>query len=186
MVRRDEEGSGPRHRAGARRTAYLLAAVAAAGAVSAPAAAQTGPGQAAVPSANASVPTPDERTALKLLWGTMAAIDQANRTGNYSVLRDLGAPSFQTNNSAATLGGIFQALRAQQVDLGYTLVVSPTLQFPPAIVQGGLLRIRGTFPLRPTIAFDLLFQNISGQWRIFGIAVAPIVAQPPQSGSTRR
>ena len=117
----------------------------------------------------------------------MAALDQANQTGNYSVLRDLGAPSFQTNNSAATLGGIFQTLRNQQIDLGYTLVVAPAFQFPPAIVQGGLLRVRGTFPLRPNaIGFDLLFQNISGQWRIFGIAVAPIVAQPQQSGSTRR
>jgi hypothetical protein len=117
----------------------------------------------------------------------MAALDQANQTGNYSVLRDLGAPSFQTNNSAATLGGIFQQLRNQQVDLGYTLVVGPTFQFPPAIVQGGLLRVRGSFPLRPAaIGFDLLFQNISGQWRIFGIAVAPIVPQAPQSGSTRR
>jgi hypothetical protein len=67
------------------------------------------------------------------------------------------------------------------------LLVAPSFQFPPTIVQGGLLRIRGAFPLRPAaIGFDLLFQNISGQWRIFGIAVAPIVAQPPQSGSTRR
>jgi hypothetical protein len=138
------------------------------------------------PAANQSA-VPDPIVINKLIWSSMAALDQANQTGNYSVLRDLGAPSFQTNNSAATLGGIFQQLRNQQVDLGYTLVVGPTLQFPPAIVQGGLLRIRGSFPLRPApIGFDLLFQNISGQWRIFGIAVAPIVSQAPQSGSTRR
>lgn len=117
----------------------------------------------------------------------MAALDHANQTGNYSVLRDLGAPSFQANNSAVTLGGIFQALRNQQLDLGYTLIVGPTFQFPPAIGEGGLLRVRGAFPLRPAaIGFDLLFQNIAGQWRIYGIAVAPIVAQPTQSGSTRR
>jgi hypothetical protein len=153
------------------------------GAAALPAGAQapvraTAPAQAAVP---------DPIVINKLIWSAMAALDQANQTGNYSVLRDLGAPSFQTNNSAATLGGIFQALRNQQVDLGYTLVVGPTLQFPPAIVQGGLLRIRGSFPLRPApIGFDLLFQNISGQWKLFGIAVAPIVPAAPQSGSTRR
>ncbi|HEX8263128.1 MAG TPA: hypothetical protein VF547_09675 [Allosphingosinicella sp.] len=149
----------------------------------APAAAQA---PAPAPIAN-QAGVPDPIVVNKLVWSAMAALDQANQTGNYSVLRDLGAPSFQTNNSAATLGGIFQALRAQQVDLGYTLLVAPSFQFPPAIVQGGLLRVRGTFPLRPAaIGFDLLFQNISGQWRIFGIAVAPIVAQAPQSGSTRR
>jgi hypothetical protein len=146
------------------------------------------PAQAPVtaPSAN-QAGVPDPIVINKMLWSAMAALDQANETGNYSVLRDLGAPSFQANNSAATLGSIFQSLRNQQVDLGYTLVVGPTFQFPPAIVQGGLLRVRGSFPLRPApIAFDLLFQNIAGKWRIFGISVAPIVPAPPQSGSTRR
>jgi hypothetical protein len=153
------------------------------GAAAVPASAQA-PVRAPVP---AQAAVPDPIVINKLIWSAMAALDQANQTGNYSVLRDLGAPSFQTNNSAATLGGIFQALRASQVDLGYTLVVGPTLQFPPAIVQGGLLRIRGSFPLRPApIGFDLLFQNMSGQWKLFGIAVAPIVPAVPQSGSTRR
>lgn len=157
-------------------------------AAASPAPAQRLPAPTPTPApAQAQAAVPDPIVINKLVWSAMAALDQANQTGNYSVLRDLGAPSFQTNNSAATLGGIFQALRNQQVDLGYTLLVAPTFQFPPAIVQGGLLRIRGTFPLRPAaIAFDLLFQNISGQWRIFGIAVAPIVTQTPQSGSTRR
>jgi hypothetical protein len=130
---------------------------------------------------------PDNVTINKLIWSAMAALDQANQTGNYSVLRDLGAPSFQTGNSPATLGQIFTALRGQGVDLSYTLVVVPTLQFPPAIVQGGLLRIRGVFPLRPNpVGFDLLFQNVSGQWRLFGLSVVPLVAQPQQSGSTKR
>jgi hypothetical protein len=118
---------------------------------------------------------PDSQTAAKLIWSTMAALDQANRTGNYSVLRDLGSPGFQANNSAATLGGIFQALRAEQIDLGNTLVVIPTYQ--AGIVQNNLLRIRGSFPLRPAqIGFDLLFQSVNGQWRLFGIAVAPLPA----------
>ena len=146
------------------------------------------PAQAPAPAPAANrAGVPDSIVVNKLIWSAMAALDHANQTGNYSVLRELGSPSFQASNSAATLGGIFQALRNQQVDLGYTLVVGPTLQFPPAIVQEGLLRIRGTFPLRPApIAFDLLFQNIAGQWRIFGIAVAPIVPSTPQSGSTKR
>jgi hypothetical protein len=130
---------------------------------------------------------PDTIVTHKLLWSVMAALDHANQTGNYSVLRDLGAPSFQANNSAATLGGIFTAIRNQNIDLGYTLVTTPVFQFPPGFVQGGLLRLRGVFPLRPNaIGFDLLFQNINGQWRLFGLAVAPLVAQTQQSASTRR
>lgn len=132
-------------------------------------------------------PAPDQITVLRLVWSTLAALDHANQTGNYSVLRDLGAPSFQSNNTSATLGGIFQALRNQQVDLSYALVLTPAYEFPPTIVDGGLLRVRGSFPLRPAaIAFDLLYQNVAGQWRLFGVAVAPIVAQQPQSARPRQ
>ncbi len=156
-----------------------------AAALASPGAAQA-PAPAPAPAAN-QAGVPDRIVINKMIWSAMAALDHANQTGNYSVLRDLGSPSFQANNSAASLGGIFQALRNQQLDLGYTLLVGPNLQYPPAIAQSGLLRIRGSFPLRPApIGFDLLFQNIAGQWRIFGIAVAPIVPERPQSGSTRR
>jgi hypothetical protein len=138
------------------------------------------PGQPAAAQAQANVP--DSQALAKLVWSTMAALDQANQTGNYSVLRDLGAPGFQTANSAATLGGIFQSLRAQRIDLGNTLLVVPIYQ--AGIVQNNLLRIRGSFPMRPSaIGFDLLFENIGGQWRLFGIAVTPLAPSvSPGSG----
>lgn len=173
---------GPGLRAPARLFYATALAAAAVPAAAQPAAAQPQPSAPAP-----TVAPPDALTVLKLVWSSMAALDHANQTGNYSVLRDLGAPSFQTNNSAATLGGIFQGLRAQQVDLGNALIVTPAYDFPPAIIQGGLLRVRGTFPLRPNaIGFDLLFQNVSGQWRLFGIAAVPLVAQQPQSVPPRR
>lgn len=136
----------------------------------------------------------DLTTASKLVWQTLTALDQANVTGNYSVLRDLASPGFQANNSPATLAGTFQALRTQRVDLGNCLIVTPSYQFPPTIVQGGLLRLRGSFPLRPTgVAFDMLFMNIGGQWRLFGLAVVPVASQPTNTApspapnrSTRR
>jgi hypothetical protein len=136
------------------------------------------------PSSAVAAAAPDSSTVLKLIWSAMAAVDHANQTGNYSVLRDLGAPSFQANNNAATLAGVFAALRAQRTDLSNALVVIPALEFAPAVLPNGLLRIRGNFPLRPNpIGFDLLYQNISGQWRLFGIAVAPL---PVQQAATRR
>jgi hypothetical protein len=145
------------------------------------------PAPTLAPAAASPAPAVDPILVNKLLWSTMAALDQANQTGNYSVLRDLGAPSFQAANSAAALGQTFASLRGQAVDLGYTLVVSPTFEFPPAIVQSGLLRIRGVFPLRPTpVGFDLLFQNVTGRWRIVGLAVVPLVARSQQSASTKR
>lgn len=126
----------------------------------------------------------DTATAARLAWWTLAALDQANQTGNYSVLRDLGVPAFQANNSAATLAATFQSLRDQRVDLGLVLNAVPTFERPPAI-QGGVLRARGVFALRPTaIGFDLLFQNIGGRWSLFGISVVPLVPSQ-QRGSTK-
>jgi hypothetical protein len=117
----------------------------------------------------------------------MAALAHANDTGNYSVLRDIGSPSFQSSNSPATLAGVFTPIRNQNIDLSFTLVVTPAFQFPPALVQSGLLRLRGVFPLRPNaVGFDLLYQNVGGQWRLYAIAVMPLVAQTQQPAPTRR
>lgn len=138
----------------------------------------------ALPQGQTAQPSVDAFTASRLVWSSLLALDQANRTGNYSVLRDLGAPSFQANNTSATLAGIFQAVRAQQVDLSYSLIQSPVWEFAPTVLPNGLLRTRGGFPLRPTaIVFDMLFENVRGEWRLFGISVAPVAmtaAAPPR------
>ncbi|HST35553.1 MAG TPA: hypothetical protein VLK25_02840 [Allosphingosinicella sp.] len=133
--------------------------------------AQAPAGQRAPAAAAPNLPVPDQRTALKMLWGIMAAVDQANRTGNYSVLRDLGTPAFQANNNPANLAGIFTGLREQQVDLSDALIVTPVWEISPRMVSPTTLRMRGSFPLRPqAIAFDLLFTWSDG-WRLDGIAV---------------
>ena len=48
----------------------------------------------------------DRNGVLMLVRSTILALDQANKTGNYTVLRDLGAPGFQVN-TAAKLAEIF-------------------------------------------------------------------------------
>jgi len=120
----------------------------------------------------ANVPLPDRTVQLKLLWGIMAAVDQANRSGNYSVLRDLGTANFQANNNPAALAAAFAPLRAQQMDLADTFLVAPTFDSPPAMTEPTLFRMTGRFPLRPTaIAFDVAFQWERGAWRLSGLAV---------------
>jgi len=59
------------------------------------------------PAAHAPVPAPIDRNGvLILIRSALIALDQANKTGNYTVMRDLGAPGFQVN-SAARLAEIF-------------------------------------------------------------------------------
>lgn len=129
---------------------------------------------------------PDIQTVNKLVWSTLAAIDHGNVTGNYSVLRDLGAPGFQANNNAATLAGVFAQVRDQRIDLSNTLLLAPSYEFPPGIVNG-LLRARGAFGLRPTaIRFDLLYANVGGRWLLFGVAVVPAPMPTTQTAPPRR
>lgn len=124
--------------------------------------------------ARPSQPVPDPLALSKLLWSTMAAIDHANKTGNYSVLRSLGSPGFQTNNDAATLAAIFAGIREERVDLADTLVLAPTFEFQPAMIEPGILRMRGLFNLRPTaVGFDLVYEWSDSGWRLHGVAIMP-------------
>ena len=68
----------------------------------------------------------DRNGVLILIRSTLLALDQANKTGNYTVLRDLGAPAFQTN-TAARLGEIFAKQRSDNLDLsGVAAIESAT------------------------------------------------------------
>jgi len=123
--------------------------------------------------------------ALYLIRSTLLTLNDANRSGNYSVLRDLAAQGFQSKNTAADLAQIFSDLRHRHVDLFAVAVIAPQLQAAPALDDKGMLRLTGYFPTQPLrISFDLLFQNVENQWRLFGISVqtpevAPQANLPP-------
>jgi hypothetical protein len=126
----------------------------------------------------------DRNGVMILIRSSLLALDQANKTGNYTVLRDLGAPGFQTN-SAARLGEIFAKLRNDNLDLSGVAVIDPQLNLLPQIEANGLMHMAGFFPSVPSqVNFDLLFAPVSGQWRLFGISVAigqsgPAAPEPP-------
>ncbi len=121
--------------------------------------------------------------ALYLIRSTLLALNDANRTGNYTVLRDLAAPDFQAKNSAADLSDSFSDLRRRHFDLFSVALAAPQLSATPALDGNGMLRLTGVFPTQPLrINFDLLFQNAGGQWRLFGISVStPQATAQPQT-----
>ena len=117
-----------------------------------------------------------------LIRTTLVALNQAVYTGNFTVLRDLGSPAFQAANSPAQLGQIFASLRNKNIDLSPVVVVTPEVSEPPLITQEHMLRLVGSFPTKPLqIQFQMLFQPVNGQWRLFGMAVNTAVppAAPP-------
>ena len=125
--------------------------------------------------ADAQQPKPaqiDRNGVLILVRGTLLALDHANKTGNYSVLRDLAAPAFQINNPAR-LAEIFAGHRRDNLDLSGVAVIEPQLTVLPQIEANGMMRMAGFFPSVPKqVNFELAFAPVNGQWRLFGISVA--------------
>jgi len=144
-------------------------------------------GQTAEPPVS-SQPVPNGLELSKLIWSTMAAVDHANQSGNYSVLRDNAAPGFQMLNNPARLSEIFAGLRASRVDLSNTLLLAPTYTAAPAVVEKDVIRVRGAFGLRPTaISFDLYYQWVEGRWRLYGVSIGQeSIANIQPTSATRK
>lgn len=128
-------------------------------------------------------PTPSQLDLSRMIWSTVAAVDHANRSGNYSVLRDISAQAFQINYNPARLTEIFAGLRNSNIDLSTALLVPPTYYEAPQMVREDLFRVKGLFQLRPiSISFDMFFQWEQGRWKLAGIDIQPaemVAAQPP-------
>ena len=132
-------------------------------------------------SARAASSVPSETVLARLVWSTMIALDNANRTGNYSVLYALGSPAFQQQNSPQQLFSNFASLRQNRIDVGRTIFLTPTYYIPPAILQDGSLRLRGGFEDRAkSVRFDLIFTNSGSGWQINAISVVEMAASAPK------
>jgi len=127
----------------------------------------------------------DRNGVLILVRSALLALDQANKTGNYTVLRDLGSPGFQVN-TAARLSEIFAKQRNDNIDLSGVAVIDPQLSLLPQIEANGMMRMAGFFPSVPSqVNFELVYAPVNGQWRLFGIGVTigQMAPTPPEAAS---
>lgn len=118
-----------------------------------------------------------------LVRSTLLALDGANKTGNYSVLRESATQEFQHRNSAADLALIFADLRRRGVDLTLAAVRTPRLSLAPAADAQGRLRLAGQIGSgAETVGFDLVFVVAGSAWKLDAISIA---AAPRQVGEAR-
>lgn len=125
---------------------------------------------------------PGAEAIVTLIRTSLLTLNDALKTGNFTVFRDASAPSFREKNSAHRLSQIFANLVSQQLDLSAVAVMVPELVDPPSIDQRtGLLRIRGRYTTQQLgLEFELNFQNVKGAWLLFGISVVPTGTAAPQ------
>lgn len=127
-----------------------------------------------------AMPTDDKL--IMLINSSLIALNQANATGNYTVLREMAAPGFQQANSAEKLAQVFKQLRSRNLDLAPVLLFQPKLYQRPVLNDRGMVRVTGYFPTTPErVNFDLIFQPVQGKWRLYGIAANTQRVQPAQA-----
>jgi hypothetical protein len=119
-------------------------------------------------------------TLVLLIKGTVLALHQANVTGNYSVLRDMGTPIFRERFDQAALTAAFANLRARKIDLSMAILATPNLTKNPEMNSNGELVVVGDFPTQPLmIHFELMFLQLDGNWRLAGLGVDAV--PPPNA-----
>lgn len=122
--------------------------------------------------ARAQAPEVDAARAEFMIKNTLIALNHANITGNYTVLRDLGALRFRANNTAARLAEVFAPLRDEGIDLAPIVLFEPQFAAPIDFDELGRLRFVGQFPTRPLrVLFDLAFESSGNRWALSDIAV---------------
>ena len=108
-----------------------------------------------------------------LVRTTLLALHDANRTGNYTVLRDLSAPSFRDRSSAADLAQVFAELRRAKLDLSMAAILTPDFDEAPALDANRRMSIKGSFATEPNrVVFDILYEAVAGQWQLFGLSIS--------------
>ena len=142
------------------------------------ASAQTAPAPAAQQAPQIQTGPVDRNGAVLLMRNALIALDQANKTNEYSVLRATASEAFQVN-STGKLSEIFAGQRREGLNLAYAAIMEPRWTVEPQIEPSGLVHMAGYFEVTPVpVAFDLLFTQQKGQWLLFGVSVS-LIQQPP-------
>jgi hypothetical protein len=151
---------------------------------SAPAPVQTAP----VASAQPEAPTlPSAEQLIALVRNVLLAVNDANLTGNYTVLHDLSAPDSQGLNTPERLEESFRPIRQQGTDFSIVAVATPRFFQLPTFTPQGYLRVNGEFISSPRITFDIFLQQVEGRWRPYaiGVGVVPVPVNPTPSAEVK-
>jgi len=135
------------------------------------------------PPASERPPIPSPEQLISLVRNALLAVNDANLTGNYTVLRDLSAPDSQSLNTPERLEESFRPIRQQATDFSIVSVATPRFTQLPAFTPQGYLRVNGEFDSSPQITFDIFFQHVADRWRPYaiGVGIVPVPVNPPSS-----
>ena len=123
-------------------------------------------------------PVPPVEIVVLMLRSSLVALDQANKTNDYAVLRALSSPAFQAR-SPEELSKVFASFREKKIDLSPALVTKPQLKANPVVLPNGILHLAAIFPTKP-LSIDCVVEMapVAGFWRLSGLTVDLVPAEP--------
>ena len=121
---------------------------------------------------------PTDRELEALVKGSLLTLNDANVTGNYSVLHAKLSRPFREQFSIEQFRAAFKQFRVENTDYDIIAVMQPAYDPRPSISEDGKLVVNGSFPTEPSrVRFDLEFIPSEGQWKLIAIQVKMV----PQS-----
>ena len=105
-----------------------------------------------------------------LIKTTILTVNDANVTGNYTVLYSRLSTVWQKQTSPEKLAELFKNIRAKHEEY-WRAAVSPVSSKTAEIMPNGLLRLTGE--LSGLMSYDFKYIIQDGDWAIVGIGVSP-------------
>ncbi len=124
----------------------------------------------AVPIARADSGLPDETLRDMLIVNTLLRLNDANRTGNYAILRDLASRQFKDEVSLSKIEESFKSFRDLRLWRDEVSVRDFAADEGGEILHEGILRLSGSFTLsRFRLNYLLRFKREDGEWKLFSL-----------------
>jgi hypothetical protein len=115
---------------------------------------------------------PSERTLEVLVKTSLMSFNDANITGNYTVLHDKLSKPFRQEFPPERLKETFKEFSEKNIDIEAVVALKPAYEPPPSIDSEGKLVVKGYFPTEPIrVNFNLAFIPSDGEWKLIRLNV---------------
>lgn len=115
---------------------------------------------------------PSDRVLEALVKSSLLTLNDANVTGNYSVLHAKLSKPFREQFSPEKLKETFKEFSSSNADFDIIAAMAPTYDPKPVVDGDGKLVVKGSFPTEPSrLLFELEFIPSDGEWKLIRIHV---------------
>ncbi len=130
------------------------------------------------PAAQAQNKVPSAQALEALVKASLLTFNDANVTGNYSVLHARLSKPFRDQFPVERLKQAFSEFNKKSIDLEVIAALKPTYDPAPRVDDDGKLLVKGYFPTEPLYVYFILdFIPSDGEWKLIRINVK--VDSPP-------